>query len=100
MAEPRSYTAADEFAPAWFEATPPFLADQEMWRVLTPDDVETFFPDVAIPRLGHGMDTPVFHADGSIDTHMLNTLKDQDMWIDVAKPVDGVPAKQFTHEAQ
>jgi len=100
MAEPRAYTVTDEFAPPWFEVTPPFLADQEMWRVLTPDDVETFFAEVAVPRLGHGMDTPVFHADGHIDTHALNTLKNQNMWIDVARVVDGIPAEEFTHEAE
>lgn len=100
MAAPEPHTVADEFAPPWFEVTPPFLADQEMWRVLTPDDVETFFPDVAVPRLGHGMDIPVFHADGHIDMQTLGTLNDQSMWIDAARRVVDVPAKRFTHEPQ
>lgn len=100
MGAPRAYTVTDEFAPPWFEVTPPFLADQEMWRVLTPDDVETYFDDVAVPRLGQGMDAPIFHADGHIDTHALNVLKNQDMWIDAARVIKEIPAEQFTHEAR
>jgi prepilin-type N-terminal cleavage/methylation domain-containing protein len=100
MAEPGVHMIADATAPSWFEVTPPFLADQEMWRVATPDDVNTFAENVAVPRLGHGMDLPVFHADGSINTHALNTLKNQDMWIDAARVVEGIPASEFTHEAE
>ncbi|MBT4768037.1 MAG: type II secretion system protein [Phycisphaerae bacterium] len=100
MSEPGGHMIADATPPSWFEVTPPFLADQEMWRVASPTDVDTFAENVAVPRLGHGMDLPVFHADGSIDTHTLNTLRNQNMWIDAARIVEGTPAEEFTHEAE
>ncbi|MDP6602252.1 MAG: type II secretion system protein [Phycisphaerales bacterium] len=100
LAEPGSHSLADPHLQMWFEATPPYLADQEMWRVVSPDDVDSLEPDIGVPRLSHGMDTPVFHADGSINTEILNTLRKQNLWIDGARVVEGTPAEEFTHEAE
>ncbi len=100
LTEPGSYSLANPHMQMWFEATPPYLADQQMWSVVSPDDVDSFEPDIGVPRLGHGMDTPIFHADGSIGTESLNTLRRQNLWIDSARVVEEIPAEEFTHEAE
>ncbi|MDP7028737.1 MAG: type II secretion system protein [Phycisphaerales bacterium] len=91
---------ADEAAQHWFEVTPPILADQRQWNILSFDDIETFEADVAIPRIGSDMRLPVYFADGHVASQSATDLADQSHWIDAAKMVKDIPAKQFTHEAE
>ncbi len=99
-AGPWGISDADETAPGWYEVTPPFLADQHMWNVLSFDDIETFEDNVPIPRIGADMRLPVYFADGHVASQSATDLADQSHWIDAARMVEDIPAKQFTHEAE
>jgi len=98
--QPGLYSSKAGEATSWFEVTPPTLADVPQWQRIAVDTVETLVPDAAVPALDGSHEAPVFHADGSIEMVPLTELSHQDRWIDAARQVEDIPAREFTHEAE
>lgn len=83
---------------SWFEVTPPVLAEEVQWMLVGDGAAESVIFDAMVPSFGPRHDTPVYHADGHIERVPSQKLRDQARWIDAAKEIDGVPARDFTHE--
>ncbi len=84
----------------WFEVTPRFLADEEQWSAPVPGQIQGMSDGAAAPT-GRGTDkAPVYHGDGHTAALGLDMLGDQSRWIDGAREINEVPARDFTHEAK
>ena len=84
----------------WFEVTPRYLADVEQWRSPVPNQIEAVAVGASVPTGRGGVRAPAYHGDGHTESLGIEELADQSRWIDGARKVDDVPARDFTHEAE